>query len=217
MQSDQTNDYPRLRKFNIGLSVVTALLGLFLAVSPIIPQITFLIDSKRNKPVAPYGGRLSLAVDSLNGETDPDTVDDRTNNVPETNHLVLPSIFLNEEILEGDTIATADKGPWRRPTSGTPETGGNTVIVGHRWTYRAARDIFFHLDKVKVGDPIGLYWNNAEYVYKVSEVRIVMPHEIWVEEQTDTPTLTLYTCTPIWSSRQRLVVRAELIAGPNFQ
>jgi LPXTG-site transpeptidase (sortase) family protein len=204
------NAYPRLRKFNLGLSVVTAVLGIFLAISPFIPQITFFIDSTRNKPSVPYGGLLSDALNQRTNNPDDRTAPTPLTNVPDTNQLVIPSMFLNETILEGNSIATADKGPWRRPLSGNPIVGGNTVIVGHRWTYRAARDIFFHLDKVKVGDPIAIYWDKKEYLYEVTEVKIVQPHENWVEEQTNQPLLTLYTCTPVWSSRQRLVVRAAL-------
>lgn len=203
---EPATNYPRLRKFNLGLSVVTALLGVFLAVSPVLPNVIFLFK-KRTTQSAPYGGALQ---EVLNDAKNPDEPPPAPVGIPDTNQLVIPSIFLNETILEGNTIGTADNGPWRRPLSGNPEAGGNTVIVGHRWTYRAARDIFFHLDKVAVGDPIALYWNKKEYIYKVTAISVVQPHEIWVEEQTDTPTVTLYTCTPVWSSRQRLVVRAEL-------
>ncbi len=207
MPPPPSDNYPRLRKLNLLLTVCTVFVGLYLAISPIVPAVLFIIKDKRTAASAPYGGKLDEALRSVDATA---TANPQPQGIPTTNQLVIPGIFLNEPILEGDTIATANNGAWRRPTSSRPDIGGNTVIVGHRWTYRAARDVFFHLDKVKVGDPIAVYWQQKEYLYKVSSVSVVLPHEVWVEEQTNTPTLTLYTCTPVWSSRQRLVIRAEL-------
>ena len=208
MEDTVPSETSRLHTINLLLAAGCVIVGLYLAISPVIPIITFAIKAKRTPVSAPYGGRLANILAPQNDTPPSDTPAAAA--PPTSNQLVIPSIFFNETILEGDTIATADRGAWRRPASSTPDAGGNTVIVGHRWTYRAARDIFFHLDKVKVGDSLAVYWQQNEYIYKVTSIQVVEPHEIWVEEQTDIPSLTLYTCTPVWSSKHRLVIRAEL-------
>jgi sortase (surface protein transpeptidase) len=49
----------------------------------------------------------------------------------------------------------------------------------------------------------------------VRESTIVRPTELWVIQERPGAWLTLTTCHPKFSSRQRLIVFAELIDGPN--
>jgi sortase A len=55
------------------------------------------------------------------------------------------------------------------------------------------------------------------HVYRVVEQQIVRPNELWVTASdplgTGRPTLTLTTCHPRFSNRQRLVVFAELVSS----
>jgi LPXTG-site transpeptidase (sortase) family protein len=64
------------------------------------------------------------------------------------------------------------------------------------------------LDKLNIDDLIIVYYEGVEYDYKVSEVFIVEPEDLHVEEDLGYHVLTLYTCTPLWTSSKRLVVRA---------
>jgi len=105
---------------------------------------------------------------------------------------------------------TLNSGVVRLPTGSTPDKGGNTVIVGHRFSYTAPRGIFYFLNKVHVNDEIGLVWNDKTYAYKVASVQQVPPTEISVEAPTVDARLTLYTCTPLWLPKERLVIIAEL-------
>jgi LPXTG-site transpeptidase (sortase) family protein len=61
---------------------------------------------------------------------------------------------------------------------------GNTVIAGHRFTYTNPHGILYYLDKVQVGDDIGVYWDNTRYLYKVSEVKVVEPTAVQIEDNT---------------------------------
>ena len=49
----------------------------------------------------------------------------------------------------------------------------------------------------------------------VQETIIVRPTEIWVTNDRPGAWLTLTTCHPKFSSRERLVVFASLVDGPN--
>ena len=115
---------------------------------------------------------------------------------------------MKETIHEGDKRALR-LGVWRRPNTSTPDGGGNTVIVGHRFTYAAGAAVFYNLDKIQVNDPITLTWHGRAYIYKVTETKVVDPGELSVEAATQEPRLTLYTCTPLWTSKSRLVIVAE--------
>ena len=48
------------------------------------------------------------------------------------------------------------------------------------------------------------------FTYKVTDMFVVNPDAMWITEQSPGHTLTIFTCHPIGSSAQRLVVRATL-------
>lgn len=124
--------------------------------------------------------------------------------------LIAPSMVLDAPINDGPTIATLHKGLWRIPETSTPDKGGNTVIAAHRYTYTNPRGVFYHLDQVHVGDPVAILWHGKEYVYKVDQTEVVPPTATYIEAPTQKPTLTLFTCTPLWLPKDRLVVIASL-------
>jgi len=130
---------------------------------------------------------------------------------PQPNSVIIPSTLLDQPILEGrDTYTILNKGIWRWPGSSTPDKNGNTILIGHRFTYTNPRGVFYFLNKVSVGDEIGVTWQNINYRYKVSNIKVVPPSDTSILNNTPRPTLTLYTCTPLWWPKDRLVVTAQL-------
>jgi sortase A len=127
--------------------------------------------------------------------------------IPQDNRLVIPQIQLDTQILEGTSPATLNNGLWHRPGTGSPSTGGNTVVAGHRLNYNGVAS-FFNLDKIKEGDVFMVYWQHKEYAYKVAHILTVSPLNLDVEKNTPDPMITLYTCTPLWTSNERLVIQA---------
>lgn len=127
------------------------------------------------------------------------------------NMLTIGKIGVQSEILEGVDEATLDKGLWRRPNTSTPALGGNTVIAAHRYKYTTGPNTFYNLDKVAVGDLISLIWQGKQYVYQVYATKTVSAMETSIEGKSEQPILTLFTCTPLWSSTNRLVVQARLL------
>ena len=123
------------------------------------------------------------------------------------NHLVVPSMLLNQPIYDGPAsqqYKILNQGIWRFSYGSTPDKGGNTVLIGHRFTYTNPRGVFYFLNKVSHGDEIGLWWNNQEYLYKVSTIQEVPPNDTAIENNTTQPELTLFTCTPLWLPKDRL-------------
>lgn len=138
-------------------------------------------------------------------------VSSRLLNPPRTNTLVIPSAGIDAPILEGDSASVLNDGLWRRPHTSTPDKGGNTVITGHRFMYTSGPKTFYNLDQVEVGQKILLFWNGKEYDYEVYEKKVVEPQDTSIEQATSSDIITLYTCHPLWTSKQRLVVRAKQI------
>ena len=92
---------------------------------------------------------------------------------------------------------------------------GNTVLNGHNTTYG---EIFRDLYTLDVGDTISLYAGDEPYTYTVSEMLILpesgQPIEVRIENAryilpTDDERLTLVTCHPYGSLRNRLIVIAH--------
>jgi sortase A len=70
--------------------------------------------------------------------------------------------------------------------------------------------VFHDLDQLEPGDQIVTYTETGRAVYRVVEVGVVDPTDVEVVAPTKDTRLTLTTCHPIGSARQRLVVVAEL-------
>ncbi|MCA9385717.1 class E sortase [Candidatus Dojkabacteria bacterium] len=126
-------------------------------------------------------------------------------------YLIIPKIGVSGAVLEGTDASTLDQGFWHRPASSNPSEGGNTVITGHRFLYKDGPKTFYHLDKLEIGDEIRVLWEGIDYTYEVESIHEVHPRNIAVEDNTQEPILTLYTCTPLWTAENRLVIRAKLI------
>jgi LPXTG-site transpeptidase (sortase) family protein len=136
---------------------------------------------------------------------------DSTANTIKQDLLIIPAIALEAPLHEGaNTYKELAKGVWYWPGGSSPDQGGNTVLVGHRFTYTNPRGVFYSLDKLRIGDEIGVIWRAKKYVYKVSETKVVPPTDTAIEASTNQPTLTLYTCTPLWWPKNRLVIIAHL-------
>jgi LPXTG-site transpeptidase (sortase) family protein len=115
-------------------------------------------------------------------------------------------------IVEGVSRRNLRNGAGHMPHTPLPGQPGNAVISGHRTTYGAP---FHELDELVPGDLIEVETAIGVHTYAVESTVIVGPRELWVIDEREGAWLTLTTCHPKFSSRQRLVVFAELVGGPN--
>jgi LPXTG-site transpeptidase (sortase) family protein len=195
------------------LEVIVILIALYLLIFPFVPGVLFWLDNnlKSVSPLSKFDSDRELSQGNLLHEPVKNKLD---SNSPEEkrNLLLIPTIGLKEEILEGPNENTLNLGVWRKPDSSTPGSEkGNVVLTGHRFGYlSAAQRVFYNLDKVKAGDSVIVFWNGTDYTYTVEQVFEVSPDSLFIEEQSDDRTLTIYTCTPLWTSERRLVVRAKI-------
>lgn len=187
----------KLSKINNYLTIVVILLGLYILFSPIVPAIISWWHTNHANPT-----KNVIDVEQANVTKAPTSV--------KTNRLIIPSINLDTEILEGQSATTVNRGVWLRPKSSIPGSDSNSVMVGHRYSYNPGISYpFYNLDKVKAGDKVGVIWQGKLILYQVNKILIVSPDATQIEQPATGEQLTLYTCTPLWTSTNRLVIIAE--------
>ncbi|MEO3810421.1 class E sortase [Sphaerisporangium sp. B11E5] len=114
-------------------------------------------------------------------------------------------------VLEGVDPADLRKGPGHYPGTAMPGEVGNFVVSGHRTTYAAP---FNRLDELRRGDEIVVDAPAGRYTYRVSSTKVVDPANIGVTapvpgrpgKRPAKAMITLTTCHPEYSDRQRLIV-----------
>lgn len=120
-------------------------------------------------------------------------------------------IGLNQVVVEGVGIEDLKRGPGHYPKTSLPGELGNVVISGHRTTYGAP---FYRLNELENGDEILLTDHQGTYKYVVTEKKVVRPTEVSVIAPFTDARLTLTTCEPRFSARQRLIIVAMLQGEP---
>jgi LPXTG-site transpeptidase (sortase) family protein len=197
-----------LRVVALTISVIVTILAGFIIVHRYFPAIVNTVGIE---------GEVEGITNQLPKETPTVVVVEAQSQIPQDNRIVISKIAVDAPIVEGIDESALLNGMWRRPNSSTPDKGGNTVITGHRFLYTTGPNTFFNLDKITVDDIIAVYWEGKEYDYMVYEITIVNPDRIDIEENTNESILTLYTCTPLWTSKTRLVIKAILqLPNPNL-
>ncbi len=122
----------------------------------------------------------------------------------------LPAIQLDLLLLEGVTEKSLSKGAGHMTGTAWPGQKGNCTIAGHRNYTFGSR--FNRLGQVKEGDVILLEVEDKAYSYKVTEIKVVLPEDLWALEQPLTERkVTLITCHPIYRATHRLIVIGQKI------
>ncbi len=129
------------------------------------------------------------------------------------NRIIIPKIGVNAPIVQSKNADYAlSLGSWHVPDTSTPDKGGNTVITGHRFKYLPPHNLTFYLfHKLETGDVFSVIWQKQDYYYRIRDIKIVDKTEVSILNPTDEPIVTLFTCHPIYSTKQRIVVVGELI------
>lgn len=122
----------------------------------------------------------------------------------------IPTIGVTKYVVAGVQTADLKKGPGHYPGTPFPGELGNASIAGHRTTYG---EPFRHLDDLNLGDPIIITdLLGRQFTYLVTNQQVVEATDSWVVATTDRTQaiLTLTTCHPEFSAKQRLIISAEL-------
>ncbi len=94
---------------------------------------------------------------------------------------------------------------------------GNLVITGHSagdiYSSNPYKFIFSGLERLEVGDLIYINYESTRYTYQMTGRQVVEPTNVdALIYETNQPMLTLITCTPLGTSRYRLLISAEQIS-----
>lgn len=97
--------------------------------------------------------------------------------------------------------------------AGSPRPGapGNVALAGHRTTWGAPLE---HLDRLRTGDPIIVWTARGRFDYRVVGAGVTVPSDVSVIQPAvaaGAAMLTLTTCHPEFSARERLYVHAVLV------
>ena len=127
----------------------------------------------------------------------------------------IPRIGVDTIVVEGTTASALRAGAGHYPSTPLPCEVGNVAIAGHRTTYGRP---FHDLDQLEPGDRITLETPIGSCTYEMREEPfIVAPTQTDVVDNTpDEARLTLTTCHPKGSARQRLIVVATLVSSESF-
>ena len=123
--------------------------------------------------------------------------------------LVIPSIALDEVVVEGVDDAELRAGPGHLPGTPLPGSIGNAVLSAHRDRH------FRRLDELAVGDTVATDAGDGLRQWVISD-RLVVKAGVPVIRQTPTSVLTLTTCWPVrflGPAPERLILTARPVAG----
>lgn len=130
--------------------------------------------------------------------------------------IIIPAIGTDTIVVEGTSNKALNTGAGHYPNTPLPGEAGNVAIAGHRSTYGRP---FADLDLLKEGDKVVLETPFARHTYEIvpafgghANPWVVAANDWSVAEPTPESMLTLTTCHPKGSDRQRLVARAILIS-----
>ena len=131
--------------------------------------------------------------------------------------LRIPSIDkdYSQVVVNGVGVEELKSGPGHYPGTALPGEVGNVVLSGHRTTYGAP---FERFDELEPGMAVVLETRDTWFTYRITGSEIVAPTAVEVTypvpgDAQATPTkrlLTMTTCHPKFSAKQRLIVSAEL-------
>lgn len=142
--------------------------------------------------------------------------------------LIIPKLNIDVPIHFGiplsDVMSSMNNGVAHYRIAGAsayPGEIGNLVITGHSagdiYSSNPYKYIFSGLERLDDGDLIYVNYNSVRYTYRVTKKEVVEPTNVAsLVVNTDKPILTLVTCTPLGTSRYRLLVTAEQIS-PNYE
>jgi sortase A len=123
----------------------------------------------------------------------------------------IPKIGLDQTVREGVEQVVIDAGPAHWPGTAAFGGWGNIVLAGHR---TSNTEPFLRAAELAPGDEIILSDPSGTYTYHVTGIQVVPNTALWIVDQAPGRNLTIFTCHPIGSAAQRLIVRAQLMSTP---
>ncbi|MDA1169016.1 MAG: sortase [bacterium] len=123
-------------------------------------------------------------------------------------------IALSPTMKDADVLKTLNTGAALYPNGVAPGALGNAFISAHstgepwKGKYRFA---FIKVNQLKDGDVLYVDWKGARYSYRITSSEVITPTpDFRVISDRPKPTISLMACWPLWSTKQRMLIHAEL-------
>lgn len=126
--------------------------------------------------------------------------------------LQIPKTGVDVVVVEGTSASALRAGAGHYPASPLPGEEGNVAVAGHRTTYGRP---FHDNDKLAVGDDIILTTPVGKFTYDIFQAPYVVGSTNWqpISNSPGIREVTLTTCHPKGSAKQRLIIKAKLVAA----
>ena len=196
---DALRSRPVARRLLSGMSLLLAVIGVGLLAFPFATNLwQERLQSRLDRQLASPALRQSYQSGTV-GEGDALT------------RIKIPAIHVDVVVVEGTSASALRAGAGHYPNTPLPGEVGNVAIAGHRTTYGKP---FANLDQLKPGDTVELDTPVSRIIYQVAQNPFVVDASDWSPiAQTPDKTLTLTTCHPKHSAKQRLVVKAKFVSS----
>ncbi len=182
----------RLASYGLVFAVVLIIIAVYISILLVSPKL----------PAIPYVVKTSI---DLNVKDD--TSDTRNRVQIQKMGVEVPFFEGGEEVLE--------LGAWhRKPENGNPIMGGNFILAAHRFEIgntpgqTKQQSPFYKIDQLEIGDVIRIFYENKWYDYKVAKKIEVPPTALYIENRSEEPKLTLYSCMLNGAAAGRYVIEA---------
>jgi sortase A len=120
--------------------------------------------------------------------------------------LRIPSLGLDEVIVNGTDADSLERGPGRYLGSAMPGEGELVYVAGHRTTYGAP---FSKIDSLRKGDRVFVELPYATFEYAITGHRIVTDDSLWVLRSKGYEQLALQACHPRFFATHRYLAYAK--------
>lgn len=122
--------------------------------------------------------------------------------------IVMPTISLEADICSFEREACLELGVWKKYW----DERGNILLTGHSFTLVPfGAGVFYSLSEVGVGDSVYIFLEE-DMLFKIEEVFVTNRYDLSVEDFSGQEnTLVIYSCFPLWSASERIVVRGTLV------
>lgn len=199
------------------ISTMLIIAGILLICIPLVGRLY--MDYQQEKIYEEYQGALAKEFAELEksfSEVAGESATEESLNPPEEppgitgilGRIKIPAISVDLMLVEGTGSKQLQWGGGHVTGTAMPGETGNCSIAAHRdYTFGT---YFSRLDELKPGDQIIIDYQGVDFNYTVTESFIVSPDEVSVLEPTKEPIVTLITCHPRGSGKQRLIVRGQL-------
>ena len=211
----------RARKMKRGRKWVPLVVGIIVLILGVLYQYNQVIAAH----VVAYMSPGNAEVNSL-GNLDPTitvaTHEKPTVMIPKINVEVPVTFGAKNDVKSMNAAMTNGVAHFSVPgASAVPGQIGNFVISGHSggdpWQRSDYKFIFSGLPRLAVGDMIYMDYEGTRYAYKLTGTMIVDPSDVnslrkIASDNEGKPMITLLTCYPLGTSKQRYVVYGEQVS-----